>query len=103
LPLSAERKDPATGELKYLDREEHRAFLDAAQKQEPRKRYYCQLLYYTGCRLSEALAVSYNSFDFERHYVTIRTLKQATRDGQPVERYRDNELPESYLHEIQGF
>ena len=103
MPLSVELKDPTTGERKYLDREERRAFLDATQQQEPRKKYYCQLLYYTGCRLSEALAVSYNNFDFQRYYVTIRTLKQGTRDGQPVERYRDNELPESYLHEIQGF
>ena len=103
MPLSAELKDPKTGERKYLDREERRAFLTATQQQEARKKYYCQLLYYTGCRLSEALAVTYNSFDFKRGYVMIRTLKQGSRDGKPVERYRDNELPESFLNEIQGF
>ncbi|WP_116108887.1 tyrosine-type recombinase/integrase [Lewinella sp. IMCC34191] len=103
MPLSAELKDPKTGERKYLDREERRAFLEATQQQEARKQYYCQLLYYTGCRLSEALAVTYNSFDFKRGYVMIRTLKQGSRDGKPVDRYRDNELPESYLNEIHGF
>ena len=75
MPLSAELKDAKTGERKYLDREERRAFLEATQQQEARKKYYCQLLYYTGCRLSEALAVTYNSFDFKRGYVMIQTLK----------------------------
>ncbi len=103
MPLSAELRDPQTGERKYLDRDERRAFLQATLKQEPRKKYYCQLLYYTGCRLSEALSVTHSSFNFQRHYVTIRTLKQGTRNGKPVDRYRDNELPESYLYEIQGY
>lgn len=103
MPLSAELKDPKTGERKYLDRDERRAFLEATQHMEARKKYYCQLLYYTGCRLSEALELRYNSFDFKRGYVTIRTLKQGSRDGKPVERYRDNELPQTYLNEIRGF
>ena len=33
IPLSAELKDRTTGERKYLDREERRAFLDATQQQ----------------------------------------------------------------------
>lgn len=38
MPLSAEHKDPKTGERKYLDREERRAFLEATQQQEARKK-----------------------------------------------------------------
>ena len=104
MPLSPQLIDRKTGERKYLNREERRAFLEATQQQEAKKKYYCQLLYYTGCRLSEALEVSYGQFNFDQGFVTFRTLKQGfDDDGQPVVRHRDNELPESYLNEIKGF
>lgn len=103
MPLSPQLYDLASGERKYLNREERSAFLKATQLQEQKTKFYCQLLYYTGCRLSEALEVSFDRFDYDKKGVMIRTLKQGSRDGRPVERYRFNELPESYLNELRGF
>ena len=104
MQLSPELYDLTTGERKYLNREERRQFLQATQLQEAKTKYYCQLLYYTGCRLSEALEVSFDRFNYQERGVTIRTLKQGSNDaGKPIERYRFNELPQSYLNEMNGF
>ena len=95
--------DPATGQRKYLNREERRAFLEATQLQEAKVKYLSQFIYYTGCRLSEALEVSPARLDYSSKMVTIRTLKQGKDDdGNQIIRYRQNELPESFLNEIQG-
>lgn len=103
MPLASQLYDPATSERKYLNREERAAFLEATQRQEQKTKFYCQLLYYTGCRLSEALEVSFDRFDYDKQGVYIRTLKQKKQDGQPSQRRRFNELPESYLNELHGF
>lgn len=94
--------DPVTGHRKYLNREERKAFFAATQLQEAKVKYLSQFIYYTGCRLSEALEVTPAKLDYANHSVTIRTLKQGKRDGEPVIRYRINELPESFLNELQG-
>jgi len=100
---SSQLYDVETGERKYLNREERSAFLEATQRQEQKTKFYCQLLYYTGCRLSEALEVSFDRFDFDRKGVHIRTLKQKDQNGEPSKRSRFSELPESYLNEVHGF
>ncbi len=102
MPISPQLVDPTTGERKYLNRAERQAFLEATKQQEAKKKYYCQLLYYTGCRLSEALEVSYDKINFEQGFVQIRTLKQKKHKGTSAGN-RFNELPDSYLNEIQGF
>jgi site-specific recombinase XerD len=102
MPISPQLIDPETRERKYLDRAERQAFLEATKQQEAKKKYYCQLLYYTGCRLSEALEVSYDKLNFEEGFVQFRTLKQKKRSGTPAGN-RFNELPASFLNEIQGF
>lgn len=94
--------DPATGHRKYLNREERKAFLNATQLQQAKVKYLSQFIYYTGCRISEVLEVTPARLDYANRTVTIRTLKQGKRDGEPVIRYRSNELPESFLNEIQG-
>jgi site-specific recombinase XerD len=95
--------DPATGERKYLNREERRAFFQATLLEEADVKYYCQLIYYTGCRTSEALQLSPARLDYSSNMITFRNLKQGKdRNGIEIVRYRQNELPESYLHELQG-
>ena len=103
MPLSSQLYDPETSERKYLNREERAAFLEATHRQEQKTKFYCQLLYYTGCRLSEALEISFERFDYEKQGVYIRTLKQKRQNGQPSQYRRFNELPESYLNEMHGF
>jgi integrase len=94
--------DSVTGHRKYLNKEERKAFFTATQLQEAKIKYLSQFIYYTGCRLSEALEVTPARLDYANKTVTIRTLKQGTRNGEQVIRYRSNELPESFLNELQG-
>lgn len=103
MSLPRELYDIETGERKYLNREERAAFFQATLLEEAKVKYYCQMIYYTGCRLSEALEVSPDRFDYSEKGVIFRTLKQGKdKNDQPIIRYRFNELPESYLHELQG-
>ncbi|MEQ9823217.1 MAG: tyrosine-type recombinase/integrase [Puniceicoccaceae bacterium] len=65
------------GERKYLSRNERTAFLDAVLKSPlPAEKAFCLTLFFTGCRISEALRLSVSSVDFEERYLVFRTLKQ---------------------------
>ena len=95
--------DEETGERKYLDPQERRAFFAATQLEEADAKYFCQMLYFTGCRLNEALQVTPRRLDYSSHQVRFRTLKQGRdKDEKPIIRNRNNELPEGYLNELQG-
>ena len=61
---------------KTLTRAQERAFLAAALDQDDQTRLLCELLYFTGCRLSEALALQRDHIDNMQHFVVIHTLKQ---------------------------
>lgn len=64
------------GVRKYLTRVERKRFLRAAAKSEEDVRLFCLVLAATGCRLSEALALTPASFDLDDRIVTFETLKQ---------------------------
>lgn len=67
--------DP-NGRRLYLTAAERDAFL-AAAKSAPREiRTFCLVLHYTGCRLSEALALTPDSFDFAGKAIVFETLKK---------------------------
>jgi integrase/recombinase XerD len=66
----------ADGRRKYLSAEERARFLAAADRLSPGKRAFCYVLVFTGCRISEALALTTDSVDAERRKVVIRTLKR---------------------------
>jgi integrase/recombinase XerD len=86
--------DSATGERK--------AFLEATTYQSPDVKFYCRMIYYTGCRLSEALEVSPTRLDYQERGVIFRTLKQ---NKAKKAKYRFVELPETYLealHDVYG-
>lgn len=91
--------DIHTGERKYLNREERKAFKQAAQFMEPNIRTFCLMIYYTGCRLSEALEVTPDRLDFEGKRVLIRTLKQ---NPEKDDKYRLIELPTEYLASLES-
>lgn len=67
----------ADGQRLYLTGEE-RKVLDviAWQSEDEQARTFCHMLLYTGCRISEALSLSYSSIDFANSSVTFRTLKR---------------------------
>jgi len=54
----------ANGQRLYLTESERNAFLEAAAQSERTTRTLCLLMAYTGCRISEALALQHKSIDF---------------------------------------
>ncbi len=64
------------GERLYLCASEDRRYLAAAATADPMTRLFCELLSYTGARLSEALALTPRLLDIAQNEVVIRTLKR---------------------------
>jgi len=64
------------GQRKYLCANEARRFLKAAADADPATRAFCRLLAYTGCRISEALAVTPRRIDAEAGRIIFQTLKR---------------------------
>lgn len=89
------------GKRKYLNQDERNLFEQAAKESEREIRTFCLMLLYTGCRISEALALKVNSIDFSSKAATFRTLKKH-RDKHGKERriYRSVPLPDHFLDEL---
>lgn len=67
----------AHGGRKYLNAREREAFLAIAMNgQKQRRRAFCELLAFTGCRVSEALALTPEQVNCAEAYVVFRTLKR---------------------------
>ncbi len=66
----------AEGHCKYLSRAEGRRFVLHATKLPRRNALFCLAIYYTGCRLSEALALRRQDIDSELKAIRIRSLKK---------------------------
>jgi integrase len=64
------------GARKYLCASEVPRFLEAARREDTATCVFCRLLAYTGCRLSEALAMTPAQIDAETGRVVFRTLKR---------------------------
>ncbi len=64
------------GQRKYLTAQEREAFLAAAEHASREVRTLCLLLTFTGCRLSEALALTADRVDLDAHTITFETLKK---------------------------
>jgi integrase/recombinase XerD len=69
----------AGGQRKYLTAAEREAFLAAAQHAPREVRTFCLVLAYTGCRISEALALTADRVDLAAHTITFETLKKRRR------------------------
>ncbi|MDQ0462959.1 integrase [Caulobacter ginsengisoli] len=69
----------ADGHRKYLTGGEVNRFLRAGGKADDQTQALCLLLAYTGCRISEALALTPTRLDPETSRVIFRTLKRRAR------------------------
>jgi len=69
------------GQRKYLNAVERKAFKSAAEKQPREVRTFCLVIYYTGCRISEALALTSERIDWEENTITIKKLRRCFRLG----------------------
>jgi integrase/recombinase XerD len=65
-----------SGSRKYLNAAERQRFLESAQQLPPPERLLCQVLAWTGARISEALALTPASIDIESGVASIATLKR---------------------------
>ena len=83
------------GRRLYLTAEEREAFVAAANNAGREVRTFCLVLAYTGCRISEALALTPRSFDFSGRAIGFETLKKR-RAGV----YRAVPMPQNTLDTI---
>lgn len=80
------------GERKYLTPEERDAFLKAAEAAPREVRTFCAMLAYTGCRISEALALTVDRVDVKGGAIVFESLKKR-RSGV----YRPVPVPPEFL------
>lgn len=86
--------DPDGNRL-YLNTHERTAFLQAASASQREIRSFCEVLHFSGCRISEALALSPKHIDLENKALVFETLKKR-RDGV----YRAVPVPDSLLETL---
>jgi integrase/recombinase XerD len=65
-----------SGKRLYLTNAERKAFLQAAEQSPPKVMTFCLVLHFTGCRISEALALTPEHFDFGGQSIIFETLKK---------------------------
>src|ERR1051326_251753 len=78
------------GSRKYLCASELPRFLAAARRADAATCAFCCLLAYTGCRLSEALALTPARIDAETGRVVFRTLKRRRQVFRAVPRSEEH-------------
>jgi len=64
------------GERLYFTEEQRKALLAAAAKAPREVRSFCSVLCYTGCRISEALALTAKRSDLSAKVIVIESLKK---------------------------
>lgn len=84
------------GQRKYLTSEERGLFEAKAKLASNEVRTFCLMLYYTGCRISEALNLTVKSIDTASKSVTIESLKKRKKGV-----FRQVPIPQSFLDELQ--
>ncbi|WP_417449551.1 tyrosine-type recombinase/integrase [Kordiimonas sp.] len=88
-----------TGDRKYLNRSERARFHSALSAlNDPIDRSFCEMLYWTGCRPSEALGLTAQHIDLDENMVIIRSLKK--RGSQKGRHYRPIPLPQDYVERL---
>lgn len=86
----------AASERKYLTHAERLRFLAALPVLECRKeRSFCEMIYWTGCRPSEARALTALNIDLEEEMVVIRSLKK--RGRLKNRHFRPIPLPQGFM------
>ena len=68
-----------TGQRKYLTPSERQAFLRSAEAAAGNVRTFCETLVYTGCRISEGLALTAARVDISDGMIILESLKKRRR------------------------
>src|SRR5215470_13600656 len=69
----------ANGQRKYITAGERERFLKAAELADREVRTLCGVLAYTGCRISEALALTADRIDLAEGVIVFESLKKRKR------------------------
>ncbi len=85
----------AAGHRKYVTPEERERFRQCAGEVSRDRRTLALMLYNSGCRISEGLAVKVRHIDFSGQCVTFETLKQRKKKV-----FRQVPLPDDYLQAL---
>ena len=85
------------GHRKYLNGSERKSFFKVSRMLNQQERLFCQVMYYTGCRISEALSLKKSSLDYEEKLLIIPTLKR--RDSSV---FRQFPLPDCLLFSLEN-
>src|SRR3954469_12812207 len=75
-PRTGMQLHDAEGRRLYLTEEERRAFMAAAAQAPREVRTFCGVLHATGCRISEALALTAQQIDLSGRVVVFESLKK---------------------------
>jgi integrase/recombinase XerD len=87
------------GERKYLTTRERARFFEALSiLGDPKDRTYVEMIYWTGCRVSEALALSAIQIDLEESMVIVRSLKK--RGVWKGRKFRAIPVPPSFMKKL---
>lgn len=83
------------GEKKYLTPQEREKYLFAASRQQRQISTFCLMLVHSGCRISEALALTANKIDMESNRIVIETLKKR-KSGD----FREVPVPPRFIEDL---
>lgn len=86
------------GERKYLSAEERRRFYAALDVLDEISRTFCELIFWTGARPGEVLALKADNINVESAYVVIRSLKK--RCERKGKHYRIVPLPRRFVQRL---
>ena len=88
-----------SGERKYLNSRERKRFYKALSVlPELSERTFCETIFWTGCRPSEALELEYLRVDVEGAYLVFRTLKK--RGHNKGRQYRIVPIPKKFAKSL---
>ena len=98
-PFSGMSLYTRVGERKYLTSEERKRFLAALPIIEnPAERTFCEMIHWTGCRPSEALALRAINIDLAENMVVICSLKK--RGDQMGRHFRPVPVPPDFISRL---
>ncbi|MBR9826676.1 MAG: site-specific integrase [Alphaproteobacteria bacterium] len=87
------------GERKYLNSAERQTFYDCLGiLDDPKDRSFCEMIFWTGCRPSEALALTALNIDVAERVVVIRSLKK--RGEMKGRHYRPVPVPDEFMERL---
>lgn len=89
------------GKRLYLTAEERKAFITAADRAERRIKTFCNVLAYSGCRVSEALELTPRRIELGEQCLRFRSLKKRRdKEGQPRIIYRTVPVPSALIEQL---